>query len=151
MTNREGHAAKVYFNALFGKGFSRDIDCSINAQLNYGYGILLACINREIAARGYLTQLGIAHCNEYNHFNLACDFMEPFRPVIDWFVVENAAGDLDITTKETILGLFDAYYEIEGGKYRLSSVVSLFVKTNFAILGERLNMSNYMEFTLYES
>jgi CRISP-associated protein Cas1 len=38
-TNREGHAAKVYFNALFGVEFSRSSDNVINAALNYGYSI----------------------------------------------------------------------------------------------------------------
>ena len=33
-TQREGHAAKVYFNALFGKSFSREQDNAINAALN---------------------------------------------------------------------------------------------------------------------
>ena len=32
-TNREGHAAKVYFNALFGQCFSRNNDNSMNAAL----------------------------------------------------------------------------------------------------------------------
>ena len=36
-TNREAHAAKVYFNALFGRDFSRSDDHIINAALNYGY------------------------------------------------------------------------------------------------------------------
>jgi len=57
-TNREGHAAKVYFNAIFGKDFSRGEDNSINAALNYGYAIILSCFNREVASNGYLTQLG---------------------------------------------------------------------------------------------
>lgn len=56
-TNREGHAAKVYFNALFGMDFTRDLDCSSNGALNYGYTILLSAFNREITANGYLTQL----------------------------------------------------------------------------------------------
>ena len=42
-TNREGHAAKVYFNELFGKQFVRvtqqEADV-INAGLNYGYAIM---------------------------------------------------------------------------------------------------------------
>ncbi len=38
-TNREGHAAKVYFNELFGKNFSRNLDNDINAALNYGYAV----------------------------------------------------------------------------------------------------------------
>ena len=45
-TNREGHAAKVYFNALFGKSFTRTDDLLINAALNYGYSILLSAFNR---------------------------------------------------------------------------------------------------------
>ena len=62
-TNREGHAAKVYFNALFGMDFSRGMDDPINAALNYGYSILLAAMSREITALGYSTQLGICHDN----------------------------------------------------------------------------------------
>jgi CRISPR/Cas system-associated endonuclease Cas1 len=46
-SNREGHAAKVYFNALFGKSFTRTEDSPVNAALNYGYSILLSMFNRE--------------------------------------------------------------------------------------------------------
>ena len=35
-SNREGHAAKVYFNALFGLDFTRSAECVTNAALNYG-------------------------------------------------------------------------------------------------------------------
>ena len=60
-TNREGHAAKVYFNALFGMDFSRTANNSINAALNYGYGIIVSAFSREIVSNGYLTQIGISH------------------------------------------------------------------------------------------
>ena len=69
-TNREGHAAKVYFNALFGMDFTRSEENMTNAALNYGYSIILSAFNREIVAQGYLTQLGIFHDNMFNHFNL---------------------------------------------------------------------------------
>ena len=82
-TNREGHAAKVYFNCLLGIGNSRQDGGFINGCLNYGYAVLLSAFNREIAASGYLTQLGIWHDNEFNSFNLSCDLMEPFRVVVD--------------------------------------------------------------------
>ncbi len=82
-TNREGHAAKVYFNALFGASFTRNTPCIINAALNYGYGILLSAFNREIVASGYITPLGIFHDNVNNPFNFGCDLMEPFRILID--------------------------------------------------------------------
>jgi len=82
-TNREAHAAKVYFNALFGHDFSRHKESRINIALNYGYTILLSAINREITVNGYLTQLGIFHNNVYNHFNLSSDLIEPLRSLVD--------------------------------------------------------------------
>ena len=70
VTNREGHAAKVYFNVLFGMDFTRTAENSINAALNYGYGIILSAFSREIVANGYITQLGLFHDNMFNQFNL---------------------------------------------------------------------------------
>lgn len=87
-TNREGHAAKVYFNTLFGKEFTRTSDCNINAALNYGYSIILSSFTREIVANGYITQIGLFHDNMFNQFNLASDLMEPFRPIIDQTVYD---------------------------------------------------------------
>ena len=81
--NREAYAAKVYFNSLFGKSFSRSTNCSINSALNYGYMIMLSAFNREIVSSGYLTMLGIHHKNMFNQFNLSCDFIEPFRVLVD--------------------------------------------------------------------
>ena len=82
-TNREGHAAKVYFNALFGLDFTRTEDNFINAALNYGYSIILSAFTREVVANGYITQLGLFHDNMFNQFNLASDLMEPFRILVD--------------------------------------------------------------------
>lgn len=69
-TNREGHVAKVYFNAILGMEFSRRNEQAVNAALDYGYTILLPAFNREICAAGYLTELGIHHDNVFNRFNL---------------------------------------------------------------------------------
>ncbi len=89
ITNREGHAAKVYFNSLFGKDFSRDEDNDINKFLNYGYSIILSAINREVKILGYLTELGVHHIGESNSFNLSCDLMEPLRSLVDSLVIKN--------------------------------------------------------------
>ena len=98
-TNREGHSAKVYFNALFGNNFNRKDDTYlINKFLNYGYSIILSCINREIKALGYLTELGIHHIGESNSFNLSCDLIEPLRPLVDSLVVKN---EVDIENYKT--------------------------------------------------
>ncbi len=104
-TNREAHAAKVYFNALFGKDFSRNDDSAINAGLNYGYQILLSMFNREIANAGYLTQLGIFHSNRFNHFNLASDLMEPYRILVDEIIAENQFENFGVEEKRIVLNL----------------------------------------------
>ena len=51
-TNREGHAAKVYFNLLFGMDFSREKENNINSALDYGYSIILSMLNREVVNKG---------------------------------------------------------------------------------------------------
>lgn len=90
ITNREGHSAKVYFNALFGTKFNRnDENNKINKFLDYGYSIILSSFNREIKTFGYLTELGIHHIGESNSFNLSCDLMEPLRPLVDKLIIEN--------------------------------------------------------------
>lgn len=83
ISNREGHAAKVYFNCMMPENTGRHSGGFINGCLNYGYSVLLSALNREISASGYLTQIGIWHDNEFNRFNLACDMIEPLRTIVD--------------------------------------------------------------------
>lgn len=83
-SNREAHAAKVYFNTLMGTSFSRgNDDILLNSGLDYGYAIVRAYIARLCVAYGLNTQLGIHHKNEYNRFNLVDDLLEPVRPMVD--------------------------------------------------------------------
>ena len=127
-TNREGHSAKVYFNELFGKNFSRNDDSNINAALNYGYAVLLSTINKEIINNGFLTQMGIHHKNEYNEFNLTCDLMEPFRVLIDHFVYFNQNREFDKDYKLDIVNIFNKNYMYNGKKYLLKDIIKMYVK-----------------------
>ena len=127
-THREAAAARVYFQSLFGLEFTRDINCVVNDALDYGYSILLSMVNREIAARGYLTQCGICHRNEYNEFNLACDLMEPFRPVVDRAVDEWVAGEFDSAARRMLADLPNKVVLYKDGNYKLASVISLYVQ-----------------------
>ena len=145
-TNREGHAVRVYFNALFGSDFSRDDDTPLNAALNYGYAIILSSINREIAARGYLTQIGICHRNEFNQFNLGCDFMEPFRPLVDRVVLDNFTGDFTKGTKLLLVDILNQGIAYRGGTYRVGSVISLYVADCFKALGRKLSIDEIESF-----
>lgn len=84
LTNREAHAAKVYFNSLMGTTFSRGNESILlNSGLDYGYAIIRSYIARCCVGYGLNTQIGIHHKNEYNRFNLVDDLMEPIRPFVD--------------------------------------------------------------------
>ncbi|MBQ8885769.1 MAG: type II CRISPR-associated endonuclease Cas1 [Clostridia bacterium] len=135
VTNREGHAAKVYFNCVLGMGNSRKGGGFLNGCLNYGYAILLSAFNREIAASGYLTQLGIWHDNEFNPFNLACDLMEPFRVVVDRAAMMLEEGDRDFKKKMT--NVLNYKTLIDGKNTTLDLAIRQFVKSVFRALDEQ--------------
>lgn len=88
-TNREGLAAKVFFRSLYGSSFLRFSDDDINKALNYGYKMLASCISRTLVKYGLNLYIGIHHIGKTNPFNLAYDFIEPFRPLIDEWVITN--------------------------------------------------------------
>lgn len=146
-TNREGHAAKVYFNAIYGNNFARNLDNEINSALNYGYSVLLSFINKEIINNGYLTQLGIHHKNEFNQFNLTCDLMEPFRVIIDEFVYYNRERKFDTEYKLNIINIFNKTFKYQGKKYTLKDIIRIFVKNTLESVD---NQKKYKEFIYYE-
>jgi len=88
-TNREGLSAKVYFRELFGTKFLRFDDDVINAGLNYGYAILRSQITKVLVAKGLNTSIAFFHIGRENEFNLSDDIIEPFRPIIDYWVYKN--------------------------------------------------------------
>ena len=128
-TNREGHAAKVYFNALFGKDFTRTEENSINAALNYGYSLILSSVAREIVANGYITQIGIFHDNMFNHFNLASDIMEPFRPLVDEMVLGYSFDVFETEEKHQMLGLLQRELYISGKKEYFPNAIKIYVRS----------------------
>lgn len=128
-TNREGHAAKVYFNALFGKDFSRSDDNLINSALNYGYGVLLSAFNREIIMNGYLTQIGIFHNNMFNNFNLSCDFMESFRPFVDRLIINLKPTKLEHEEKMKIVDILNTKIKINGQNQYISNAIYIYTQS----------------------
>ena len=134
VTNREGHAAKVYFNALFGKQFTRTEENPTNAALNYGYSILLSMFNREIVSNGYLTQLGLFHDNMFNPFNLASDLMEPFRPLVDEYVWRMKPEYFETDEKHELLKIITQEVAIAGRKEVLDNAIKIYVKSVFDVL-----------------
>ena len=145
-TNREAQSARIYFTTLFGSEFSRDDDIPVNGALNYGYAILLSMVNREIVSRGYLTQCGICHKNEYNQFNLACDFMEPFRPVVDRQVSDYLAGEFDKDMKRVLGDIANISLSYRDGTYRFGSVVSMYVQDCLNALNKKIAVDDIEKF-----
>lgn len=135
-SNREGHAAKVYFNALFGMDFSRTLDCNINAALNYGYSIILSAFAREVVSQGYFTQLGIFHDNMFNQFNLACDLMEPFRVLVDRKVVHMKLAEFSSKEKMELVDILNQNIYIDGNREYVSKAMRIYSKSVFDALNE---------------
>lgn len=136
ISNREGHAAKVYFNALFGMKFTRNGENNINAGLNYGYTILLSAFNREIVANGYLTQLGLSHSNMFNKFNLASDLMEPFRILVDDIVVNLNHDKFERKEKMMLVNLLNKEVVICNKQHYVNNAIKIYCKSIFDALEE---------------
>ena len=109
--NREGIAARLYFQRLFGADFVRDRTLpGVNALLNYGYTILRAAVSRAIVSSGLFPAIGIFHHNRSNAFPLADDIMEPYRPFVDEAVYDLLMqGNVELT-KDTKAKLIMVLY-----------------------------------------
>lgn len=123
VTNREAVVARRYFPLIFGDGFSRSDLVPENAALNYGYALLLSLIDRSVVSRGYLTCFGIHHDNAENGFNLGSDLMEPFRPIVDYWVAQHKISDLTPDIKLGLARLLDLEMTFDGRTEILSHVI----------------------------
>ena len=135
-TNREGHAAKVYFNALFGLDFTRTEDNVINSALNYGYSIILSAFTREVVMNGYITQLGIFHDNMFNQFNLASDLMEPFRVLVDRQVLAMPLEEFEHEEKMQFVNILNQEVQIDGKVQYVNNAIKIYCKSIFDALNE---------------
>ena len=136
-SNREGHAAKVYFNALFGNGFSRTLDCFENAALNYGYSILLSSFTREIVSNGYLTQIGLFHDSQDNPFNLASDLMEPFRPIVDRVVRNMELKKFEHDEKMQLVDIQNHQVHMNNRDEYVSNAIQIYCRSVFDAINHR--------------
>lgn len=132
-TNREGVAARLYFNELFGESFRRErgaVD-AYNSALNYGYIVLRACLARTVVAYGLHPSFGIGHRNQFNAFNLVDDCMEVFRPIIDLWVAmsTNESEYLDTERKQLLIRRLSAKVNIGDQKQTVLNAIDLFVQS----------------------
>ncbi|MGL4403721.1 MAG: type II CRISPR-associated endonuclease Cas1 [Fusobacteriaceae bacterium] len=142
-TNREGIGAGIYFRGLFGDEFRRKTADGVqNSALNYGYAILTSKMSRVISSRGLLPYLGIHHKNEYNQFNLACDLVEVYRPVVDFYVAEHLKEKEYFSKEDRIelVNILNARTLYRGKKEHIGNSMEIFVDSiiNFFLTGENI-------------
>ena len=147
-SNREGFAAKVYFNALYGMDFSRNKECFINAALDYGYSIILSAFNREIVASGYFTQLGLCHRNPFNKFNLSSDFMEPFRILVDEEVYKLEGTEFTKDHKNKLINILNKTIIVDDKNQTVANAIKIYCRSLFSALAE--NDLEYVKMYRYE-
>ncbi len=136
--NREGTVSRIYFKELFGETFKRFDEDLINYSLNYIYQIIRSKIAQEIVAYGYLPSYGIHHKSEFNSFNLADDFIEPFRAICDYHVysiLSNSIEDyLTPNVKHGLVDILNVNITYNNSKYKLHVAIQFYVQNMFAFL-----------------
>ncbi|MCK5867619.1 MAG: type II CRISPR-associated endonuclease Cas1 [Mycoplasmataceae bacterium] len=132
VTNREGHAAKVYWNNLMGKDFRRDQKAEsntvINSMLNYGYSIIRSLMIRSIIKKGLDTRIALFHKSFTNFFALSSDLMEPFRPLIDNIVFEMKDETMfTLEMRDKLISVWETKLLIKGKRHTLSNTMDMVV------------------------
>lgn len=129
VTNREGHAAKIYWHTLYGKDFNRHDMSYTNKLLNYGYAILRALLTRSIIKKGLDPRISIFHKSFSNYFALSSDLMEPFRVIVDLkvYLMSKNSEQKFYEDKEKIIKIFTGKILINNKKEYISNAIDIFI------------------------
>lgn len=134
--NRESLAARIYFADLLDDATRRKPSW-YNAALNYGYAMVRSHIARHIAARGLIVSQGIFHRSELNSFNLADDIIEPYRAIVDQYILLKVAplhiGDTDVSLskedRQQIVDILNFSAIIDNKKYTVKHAIERTVES----------------------
>ncbi|SRR5579871_1216209 len=130
--NVEARAARFYWSRIFTDFVRGNAGDRRNKMLNYGYAVVRAGVARALVASGFLPAFGLKHDGAANAFNLADDFVEPFRPFVDlltWKTCRgglNKKGDLTLDDRRAMAGALLINSKVADGE------VSLLVATEMA-------------------
>jgi CRISP-associated protein Cas1 len=106
--NVEARAARFYWSRLWPEFRREDDGDRRNKLVNYGYAVARSAVARSLVASGLLPAFGLMHASVSNAFNLADDFVEPFRPFVDmlaWQTVGDGApsrADLNVEDRRAM-------------------------------------------------
>lgn len=139
VSNAEAQGAKHYWKHFFGPEFTREkegAEDGLNARLNYGFAVLRALVARQLVMSGLNAGLGLGHRRQDNPFNLADDFTEPFRYLVERHVrgMEDMSGELTSTVKAVLLRFMEQEVAMNGQNFRLGSAVAEVVASYCRIL-----------------
>jgi len=129
----EAVAAAYYFKKIFDRTFTRgDALDTRNIALNYGYSVIRSSIIRHIIAYGLNPSFGMWHSSELNAFNLADDLLEPFRPIVDLYVVGNVHKESKFTSDmkfDLVKLLYTKVISIDGKRVIVNDAVKSIVSS----------------------
>lgn len=140
--NRESIAARIYFNALLDDSTRRK-PTWYNSALNYGYAIVRSIVARSLVERGLVPAYGLFHHNELNNFNLADDIIEPYRAVVDLYILKEIATKdapidrLDKSDRIAILDIINKYVILADRKYSVSNAIGMTAESLVGAILER--------------
>lgn len=128
--NNEAQAASYYWKHWLGsdtthKRTKQGANDKLNISLNFGYAILRSLIARCISIAGLNPSLGIHHRNMENPFNLCDDLIEPYRFLVDQYILNLAKiKDFNSQTKKEILGFIEDNIQLSNQReYRLTAAI----------------------------
>ena len=136
----EGQGARHYWAHLFPEGFKRNkqgADDPINARLNFGYAVLRSMIARALVMAGLNPALGLGHCSTENPFNLADDFIEPYRFLVERHVVQEESGEFNAAARKQLLRFIEMEVRMNGAGYRAPAAVGETVASFVRVLDGR--------------
>lgn len=145
-TNREAVCSRIFFYQLYGKNFKRFNYDNLNIALNYGYSIIRTAIARSLTVHGYNCALGIHHKNQFNSFNLADDFIEPFRPLVDLYIHKNQKIFLEKLTKKhrlLLINLLNHTVLLKNKQFKLYIAIDKYINSFTAYINSQ-NIDNFL-------
>jgi len=136
----ESQGARHYWAHLFPAGFRREKQGAadpVNIRLNFGYAVLRSMIARSLAMAGLNAALGLGHASTENPFNLADDFIEAYRFLVERQVAQCEPGDFDGEARKRLLRLVETEVAINGAGYRLPAAIDESIASYLRVLDGR--------------
>ena len=128
-----------------------------NMVLDFGYTILNSAIARTIVAKGLIPALGIHHIGARNHFNLASDIIEVFRPLVDLYLLKHPPK-VEYMTREyrlELINLLHARVQIDGKQHTVIRAIEIMVQSIIEYFRtgryKTLKLPNIKQYSFYKS